>query len=93
MNMIQGKSNDPNAGMGDKGLNDLDSRDNHGQEQCHKLEDGKNNAEQSARAKANWGKLRNHIKAMRQKANFLVTFLDDENEMKQENMYGFDADR
>ena len=30
---------------------------------------------------------------MRQKANFLVTFLDDENEMKQENMYGYDADR
>ena len=30
---------------------------------------------------------------MRQKANFLVTFLDDENEMKQENMYGNDADR
>ena len=25
---------------------------------------------------------------MRLKANFLVTFLDDENEMKQENMYG-----
>lgn len=29
---------------------------------------------------------------MRQKANFLVTFLDDENEMKQENMYG-DVDK
>lgn len=56
-------------------------------------EDGKNTPEQSARARANWGKLRTHIKQMRQKANFLVTFLDDENEMKQENMYGYDADR
>tara|TARA_B110000285_G_scaffold96520_1_gene110166 strand:- start:309 stop:527 length:219 start_codon:yes stop_codon:yes gene_type:complete len=39
-------------------------------------------------ATANWRTLRGHIRAMRLKANFLVTFLDDENEMKQENMYG-----
>ena len=40
----------------------------------------------------NWGILRDHIANMRQKANFLVTFLDDQNEMKQENMYG-DVDK
>ena len=34
------------------------------------------------RARQNWGLLREHIRAMRQKANFLVTFLDDENEMR-----------
>jgi len=36
----------------------------------------------SEKARENWGKLRKHIKAMRSKANFLVTFLDDEREMK-----------
>ena len=34
------------------------------------------------RARENWGKLRKHIKQMRNKANFLVTWLDGENEMK-----------
>lgn len=67
--------------------------DENGKELFPKHEDGKNNEEQSKRARHNWNLLRNHIKAMRQKANFLVTFLDDENEMKQENMYGYDADR
>jgi hypothetical protein len=38
--------------------------------------------ERSKRAQENWIKLKNHISAMRLRANFLVTFLDEENEMK-----------
>jgi hypothetical protein len=43
--------------------------------------------ERSKRAQENWIKLKNHISAMRLRANFLVTFLDEENEMKQESMF------
>mmetsp|Transcript_42101 Transcript_42101/g.64561 ORF Transcript_42101/g.64561 Transcript_42101/m.64561 type:complete len:410 (+) Transcript_42101:323-1552(+) len=42
--------------------------------------------EQRARAKANWAKLRIHIKAMRFTDNYLVRALDEENENKIENM-------
>ena len=39
-------------------------------------------SQRSKRAQANWNKLKTHISAMRLRANFLVTFLDEENEMK-----------
>lgn len=39
-------------------------------------------------AKKNWNKLRNYIKEMRSEDNFLVKFLDGQNEIDQENMYG-----
>lgn len=44
-------------------------------------------SQRSKRAQANWNKLKTHISAMRLRANFLVTFLDEENEMKQESMF------
>lgn len=46
---------------------------------------------QRMKARENWGKLRAHIKQMKDKANFLVKFLDDENELKQEYIYGTDS--
>ena len=43
--------------------------------------------QKSERAKANWKKLRIHVKSMQVKANFLVTFLDGEQEKGQENAF------
>jgi|TARA_B110000285_G_C15125637_1_gene620044 hypothetical protein len=51
------------------------------------MEENLTEAEKSKRAQENWIKLKNHISAMRLRANFLVTFLDEENEMKQESMF------
>jgi len=39
--------------------------------------------EQRRRARQNWGKLRDHIKNMRNKANWLVVWLDERNEKEQ----------
>jgi hypothetical protein len=46
---------------------------------------------QSKRARNNWEKLRVHIRQMKNKANFLVKYLEDENELKQEHIYGTDT--
>lgn len=58
--------------------------------QAHPLTD----KERQERARANWGKLRMHIKQMRNKVNFLVKHLDEANEAKQQqNINGYDVDR
>ena len=48
--------------------------------------------QRSERARKNWGILRDHIRQMKNKVNFLVTTLDEVNEMKQqENINEFDV--
>ena len=42
---------------------------------------GLNKNEASERAKNNWAKLRDHVKMMNIKANFMVKFLDEEEEL------------
>ena len=46
--------------------------------------------EKTERAQKNWLKLKDHITSMRDKPNYLVKFLDEENEIKQESMYNVD---
>lgn len=43
--------------------------------------EGMTNEESSERARANWAKLRGHVKMMNIRANFMVKFLDEEEEM------------
>ena len=47
-------------------------------------------AAQTKRAQENWGKLRKHISEIKCKPNYLFQFLDEENEEKQEYMFGSD---
>ena len=46
--------------------------------------------EKTERAQKNWIKLKDHITEMRSKDNFLVQFLDEEDEMKQESIFNLE---
>lgn len=56
------------------------------------IEEDLTDEQKRERARKNWGILRDHIKQMKNKVNFLVTTLDEANEAKQQqNMNGFDV--